>query len=60
MDEIVNPSFVTPVPRDTAWQRRLLPLMVRMVVGLALFFFAATLGQLVYLHLELSKPKSWT
>lgn len=32
------------------WQRRLLPLMVRMIVGLTAFFFLATLVQLVYLH----------
>ena len=35
---------------STAWQRRLLPLMVRMIVGLTVFFFVATLVQLVYLH----------
>jgi len=35
---------------DLAWQLRLLPLMIRMIVGLTVFFFAASLGQLVYLH----------
>ena len=32
------------------WQTRLLPLMEGMVVGLTLFFFLATCGQLIYLH----------
>jgi hypothetical protein len=32
------------------WQHQLLPLMVRMLVGLAVFFFVASLGQLGYLH----------
>lgn len=32
------------------WQERLLPLMVRIIVGLTVFFFLASLGQLVYLH----------
>jgi hypothetical protein len=35
---------------ELAWQLRLLPLMIRMIVGLTFFFFAASLGQLVYLH----------
>lgn len=34
----------------TAWQRRLLPLMVRMLVALTAFFFIATLGELLYLN----------
>ncbi len=33
-----------------AWQERLLPLMSRMVIGLTIFFFVITLGQLLYLH----------
>jgi hypothetical protein len=41
-----------PVHRDgrAAWQRRLLPLMTRMLVGLTAFFFIVTLGQLLYLN----------
>ena len=40
------------------WQERMLPLMVRMVVGLTLFFFLATLGQLLYLHVAIQQaPK---
>lgn len=35
------------------WQTKMLPLMVRMVVGLTLFFFLATLVQLVYLHVNI-------
>ena len=57
MDDLPEPSAASATPSlDAAWQRRLLPLMVRMVVGLALFFFVVTLGQLAYLHWELSKP----
>lgn len=40
-------------PRAEAWQRRLLPLLVRILVGLTIFFFVITLGQLVYLHRHL-------
>ena len=35
---------------DQRWQRRLLPVMIRMVVGLTFFFFAASLAQLIYLN----------
>jgi hypothetical protein len=34
---------------EQRWQVRLLPLMSRMIVGLTVFFFAASLGQLIYL-----------
>lgn len=37
------------------WQNRLLPLMVKMVVGLTLFFFIVTLVQLVYLHVNIKE-----
>jgi len=36
------------------WQRRLLPLMIGMVVGLTFFFFVASFAQLVYLNGEIS------
>lgn len=36
--------------RLDSWQSRLLPLMIAMLVGLTLFFFAASLLQLVYLN----------
>ena len=39
---------------NTQWQKNLLPVMKRMVIGLTLFFFIATFGQLVYLHLSIS------
>jgi hypothetical protein len=32
------------------WQQRLLPLMIRMLTGLTIFFFLASFGQLFYLH----------
>jgi hypothetical protein len=34
----------------SAWQTNLLPLMTYMIVGLAIFFFLASLCQLAYLH----------
>jgi hypothetical protein len=37
------------------WQERLLPLMTRIVVGLALFFFVSSLVQLLYLHWDISQ-----
>jgi hypothetical protein len=44
----------SPPSRDTAqWQRRTLPLMMRMLVGLTVFFFLASCIQLVYLHIEI-------
>ena len=39
---------------DQQWQNRLLPWMIRMVVGLTAFFFIASLAQLFYLHWEIS------
>jgi hypothetical protein len=41
-----------------AWQRRLLPFMVRMLVGLTTFFFIATLGQLLYLNARILNSPS--
>ena len=35
------------------WQRKLLPFMTRMVAALTLFFFLASFGQLIYLHLNI-------
>ena len=53
---MLSPS-ATPVQvpegEDTsvsAWQQRLLPLMARMLIGLTVFFFLASFGQLFYLH----------
>jgi hypothetical protein len=46
-------ATLPPVPADealTRWQRRLLPLMEGMVVGLTVFFFLASCAQLIYLH----------
>jgi hypothetical protein len=37
------------------WQERLLPTMTRMVVGLTIFFFVASLVQLAYLHWTISQ-----
>ena len=32
------------------WQQKLLPLMVRMLLGIAVFFFMASIAQLAYMH----------
>ena len=37
------------------WQRKLLSFMTRMVAALTLFFFLASFGQLIYLHLSIRK-----
>jgi hypothetical protein len=40
------------------WQRKLLPLMKRMIIFLTLFFFVASFGQLIYLQISInSAPK---
>lgn len=44
-----------PVERFARWQNKLLPLMVRMLVGLTIFFLAASFVQLIYLHSRIEK-----
>jgi len=45
------------VTSDNAeWQRRLLPLMTKLLIALAAFFFVASLGQLLYLHVRIQNP----
>jgi hypothetical protein len=39
-----------PRAETQRWQRQMLPTMTRMVVALTVFFFAASLAQLLYLH----------
>lgn len=40
------------------WQSRLLPLIKRIIIGLCVFFFVATLGQLIYLQTSINNaPK---
>ncbi|MCK4604419.1 MAG: hypothetical protein KAU41_06945 [Deltaproteobacteria bacterium] len=49
---------VTGFSEDRKWQERLLPLMSKMIVVLAVFFFLASLIQLIYLHISIEKePK---
>ena len=43
---------------DHRWQVRLLPLMSRMIVGLTIFFFAASLAQLIYLDRTIEQVPS--
>lgn len=46
-----TPSMSTRQSREaTKWQERLLPFIIRMIVGLAAFFFIASLVQLIVLH----------
>jgi hypothetical protein len=45
----------TDLPEDRKWQERLLPLMSKMIVILGVFFFLASLGQLIYLHIRIEK-----
>lgn len=40
---------------DLKWQKRLLPLMTRMIVWLTVFFFWASFSQLAYLHWRISR-----
>lgn len=40
---------------DRRWQLRLLPLMSRMIVGLTIFFFAASMAQLYYLDTRIEQ-----
>lgn len=42
-------------PETQAWQKALLPLMTKVLVGLTLFFFAASGIQLVHLHWRISQ-----
>lgn len=45
------PAPSPPADRGaTMWQEKLLPFMTIMVAGMAIFFFLASLGQLIYLH----------
>lgn len=39
----------------SAWQERLLPLMTGLLIGLTVFFFAASFGQLIYLHWNIAR-----
>ena len=44
-----------PTDDERRWQLRLLPLMSRMIVGLTIFFFAATMAQLWYLDTRIER-----
>jgi len=44
-----------PDDADRRWQLRLLPLMSRMIVGLTIFFFAASMAQLYYLDTRIEQ-----
>lgn len=50
-----SPQDGSATQPDRPWQERLLPLMVRMIVGLTLFFFIASFVQLAYLHLTIQQ-----
>jgi hypothetical protein len=40
---------------DQDWQRRMLPLMAQLLIGLTAFFFVVSLVQLTWMHLRISK-----
>jgi hypothetical protein len=51
-------TAIDPDARDLrSWQKRLLPVMVKMVIGLTIFFFAASFVQLFYLHNHMATAK---
>ncbi len=45
------------------WQNKLLPIIIKIIVSLAVFFFLASLGQLIYLQTRIEKvpeiDKNW-
>ncbi|MGB3479300.1 MAG: hypothetical protein WBB67_09080 [bacterium] len=43
-------SRSTKTSRTFAWQKKLLPYMLGILIGLAIFFFIASLAQIFYLH----------
>lgn len=46
------------------WQYRLLPFMIKTIIALMIFFFVASLGQFIYLQINIKMspdlPKEWT
>lgn len=52
---------------EQSWQKRLLPVMIGLLLGLSIFFFTASFIQMTYLHssmlnyplLDLSSPTEW-
>jgi hypothetical protein len=47
---VVQDAAVLAITGDRSWQKRMLPLMVRLVLALTIFFFTISLVQLTYLH----------
>lgn len=45
---------------DRKWQNKMLPVMIRMLVGLTVFFFVASFLQLFYLHSKIDKSPQIT
>ena len=60
-DELITPNRHSPdgttlsshEASEETWQRQMLPLMAKMVLGLTVFFFVVSLVQLTYLHLSI-------
>ena len=52
---------------EQSWQKRLLPIMIGLLLGLSIFFFTASFIQMTYLHtsmlnyptIDLSSPSGW-
>jgi hypothetical protein len=56
--EVATPTSQHKAVMLAKWQERMVPFMLRMVVGLTLFFFVASCVQLAYLHLSIKQaPK---
>src|SRR5262245_61332042 len=54
MTTLLHPQSKSGLSFSERWQQRLLPLMTRMLIGLTLFFFVASLTQLAFLHWRIS------
>src|SRR5215469_15904477 len=54
----VTPSAAHESDRVDRWQLRLLPFMIRTLLGLTAFFFIVSLAQIIYLHWRIDQsPK---
>lgn len=57
LQEETDPIVILPADDKTLkWQKSLLPLMKKMIIGTSIFFFVISFGQLIYLHIKILKP----
>lgn len=58
MEDTMTKNKIDECKEDQEWQKQMMPLMSRMIIALAIFFFIASLGQLIYLHISIENvPK---